>query len=58
MLPNGVRSADGTVHEVDVIIYGTGFAATEFLAPMQVTGRRRRRPARPLEGGRPGRTSG
>ncbi len=38
VLPQGVRSADGTVHEVDVIIYGTGFAATEFLAPIQVTG--------------------
>ncbi len=38
VLPEGVRSADGTVHEVDVIIYGTGFAATEFLAPIQVTG--------------------
>lgn len=36
--PDGVRSADGQVHEVDVIIYGTGFAATEFLAPIQVTG--------------------
>jgi cation diffusion facilitator CzcD-associated flavoprotein CzcO len=38
VLPDGVRSQDGTLHEVDVIIYGTGFAATEFLAPMQVTG--------------------
>ena len=38
VLPEGVRSGDGTVHEVDVIIYGTGFAATEFLAPMQITG--------------------
>jgi cation diffusion facilitator CzcD-associated flavoprotein CzcO len=38
VLPHGVRSADGTVHEVDVIIYGTGFAATEFLAPIQITG--------------------
>ena len=38
VLPNGVRSEDGTVHEVDVIIYGTGFAATEFLAPMRITG--------------------
>ena len=38
VLPVGVRSGDGTVHEVDVIIYGTGFAATEFLAPMQITG--------------------
>ena len=38
VLPEGVRSGDGVVHEVDVIIYGTGFAATEFLAPMQITG--------------------
>ncbi len=38
VLPHGVRSADGEVHEVDVIIYGTGFAATEFLAPMQLRG--------------------
>ena len=38
VLPHGVRDADGRVHEVDVVIYGTGFAATEFLAPMRVTG--------------------
>lgn len=38
ILPHGVRSSDGTVHEADVIIYGTGFAATEFLAPMKLTG--------------------
>jgi cation diffusion facilitator CzcD-associated flavoprotein CzcO len=38
VLPQGVRSSDGTVHEVDVIIYGTGFAATEFLAPMKIQG--------------------
>ncbi|MFE3190983.1 flavin-containing monooxygenase [Nocardia sp. NPDC059240] len=36
--PTGVRSADGTLHEVDVIIYGTGFKGTEFLWPMTVTG--------------------
>ncbi len=36
--PEGVRSGDGRVHEVDVIIYGTGFAATEFLAPIAFTG--------------------
>jgi cation diffusion facilitator CzcD-associated flavoprotein CzcO len=35
----GVRTADGRVHEVDVIVYGTGFRATEFLAPMTITGR-------------------
>lgn len=40
--PTGVRTADGTLHEVDVLIYGTGFAATEFLAPMRITGRHHR----------------
>ena len=39
VVPEGVRTADGTLHEADVLIWGTGFAATEFLAPMQVTGR-------------------
>jgi len=38
IVPEGVRSADGVLHACDVIIYGTGFAATEFLAPMKVTG--------------------
>jgi cation diffusion facilitator CzcD-associated flavoprotein CzcO len=35
----GVRTADGRLHDVDVIIYGTGFKATEFLAPMSISGR-------------------
>ncbi len=35
----GVLDADGGHHEVDTIILGTGFAATEFLAPMKVFGR-------------------
>ncbi|MDT5219217.1 MAG: hypothetical protein QOF15_1322 [Mycobacterium sp.] len=35
----GVRTADGRLHQVDVIIYGTGFKATEFLVPMTITGR-------------------
>lgn len=34
----GVRSADGRLREVDAIIYGTGFAATEFLAPIRISG--------------------
>lgn len=34
----GITTADGTHHDVDVIIYGTGFRATEFLAPMKITG--------------------
>jgi cation diffusion facilitator CzcD-associated flavoprotein CzcO len=32
-------TADGVEHEADTIILGTGFAATEFLVPMAVTGR-------------------
>lgn len=36
--PQGVRTADGVEHEVDVIIWGTGFKATEFLAPMSIKG--------------------
>ncbi|MDR3414545.1 MAG: NAD(P)/FAD-dependent oxidoreductase [Nevskia sp.] len=34
----GVRAADGNLRQVDAIIFGTGFAATDFLAPMQVRG--------------------
>lgn len=36
--PRGVRTADGTEHEADVLIHGTGFKATEFLGPMKVLG--------------------
>ncbi|MGH8461028.1 MAG: flavin-containing monooxygenase [Stenotrophobium sp.] len=35
----GVRTADGKLRKVDAIIYGTGFAATQFLTPMRVSGR-------------------
>jgi len=38
IVPEGVRSADGAVHEADVIIYGTGFSPAEFLLPMRITG--------------------
>lgn len=34
----GVVTADGREREVDVLIYGTGFAASDFLAPMQIKG--------------------
>jgi len=36
---SSVVTADGTEREVDTIVLGTGFAATEFLMPMRVTGR-------------------
>lgn len=37
--PRSIVTADGTEREVDTIVLGTGFAATEFLAPMRITGR-------------------
>lgn len=33
-----IITADGREHPCDVLIYGTGFAATDFLAPMQIRG--------------------
>jgi cation diffusion facilitator CzcD-associated flavoprotein CzcO len=38
LTPTGIRTADGTERAVDTIIYGTGFTANEFLAPMRITG--------------------
>ncbi|WP_415056914.1 flavin-containing monooxygenase [Halopseudomonas sp.] len=35
----GVKTIDGEEHQVDVLIFGTGFAATDFLAPMTIKGR-------------------
>jgi cation diffusion facilitator CzcD-associated flavoprotein CzcO len=37
--PAGVRVAGGRAIEADVIVLGTGFAASEFLAPMDIRGR-------------------
>lgn len=36
---SAVVCKDGSVHELDVIIYGTGFHASQFLNSLQVTGR-------------------
>ncbi|HEY1075451.1 MAG TPA: NAD(P)/FAD-dependent oxidoreductase [Fontimonas sp.] len=36
---DGVRTVDGRERKVDAILFGTGFAATQFLTPMRVTGR-------------------
>jgi cation diffusion facilitator CzcD-associated flavoprotein CzcO len=35
----GVRTADGRLHDADVLIWGTGFSATDFLKSIRVTGR-------------------
>jgi 4-hydroxyacetophenone monooxygenase len=37
--PTGIVTEDGVAHEVDVIVYGTGFQASRFLTPMTVQGR-------------------
>jgi 4-hydroxyacetophenone monooxygenase len=37
--PNGIVAKDGTTHEADVIVYATGFHATEYLYPMTITGK-------------------
>ena len=36
--PEGVVSADGTLHPCDVIIWGTGFKAAELVTPMRIYG--------------------
>ena len=38
MTPAGPQTADGRVHEVDCVIYGTGFRTTHFMLPMRVAG--------------------
>ena len=37
--PEGVVTADGRLHEFDVLVYGTGFQPSRFLTPMKVVGR-------------------
>ncbi|MEJ3655867.1 NAD(P)/FAD-dependent oxidoreductase [Actinomycetes bacterium KLBMP 9759] len=38
MTPSGIVTADGREHEVDCVIYATGFATTGFMFPMKVVG--------------------
>ena len=38
IVENGIRSEDGNLVEVDVVIYGTGFRASKFLFPMEIYG--------------------
>ncbi len=37
--PQGVRTADGTLHEADIVVWATGFKALQFLWPMEIHGR-------------------
>jgi len=36
--PTGIRTADGTLRELDCVIWATGFKTTDFMFPMQITG--------------------
>ncbi len=36
--PKGIRTSDGELHELDIIVYATGFKADQFMRPMKVTG--------------------
>jgi cation diffusion facilitator CzcD-associated flavoprotein CzcO len=38
----GIRTKDGVLHEVDVIVYGTGFDTLQFLGTGDITGRQGR----------------
>lgn len=38
IVPNGLVMADGTLHELDVLVYATGFDAHAYVRPMQVVG--------------------
>ncbi|MGK5685121.1 flavin-containing monooxygenase [Actinoplanes sp. URMC 104] len=38
LTPTGVRTSDGATHDCDLLVYATGFAATDFLAGIDVTG--------------------
>lgn len=38
MTPEGIVTADGTLHPVDCVIWGTGFRTNDFMFPMEVTG--------------------
>jgi 4-hydroxyacetophenone monooxygenase len=39
IVPEGVRTKDGKLHEFDAIVYGTGFHASDFLRTYHVVGR-------------------
>ncbi|HST32121.1 MAG TPA: NAD(P)/FAD-dependent oxidoreductase [Solirubrobacteraceae bacterium] len=36
--PEGIVTADGTLHELDCIVWGTGFKTNDFMFPMRVIG--------------------
>ncbi len=51
IIPAGLRTSDGREHEVDCIIWGTGFRTNDFMFPMEITGAGGRRLRDEWEGG-------
>jgi cation diffusion facilitator CzcD-associated flavoprotein CzcO len=39
MTPTGITTAEGTLHELDCVIWATGFHTNDFMFPMEITGR-------------------
>lgn len=39
IVPEGIRTADGELHPLDILIYATGFQSSLFLWPMEVVGK-------------------
>jgi cation diffusion facilitator CzcD-associated flavoprotein CzcO len=39
IVENGIETEDGELHELDIIVYATGFQADRFVRPMDVIGR-------------------
>jgi cation diffusion facilitator CzcD-associated flavoprotein CzcO len=37
--PGGIRTVDGVDHDLDTIVFATGFSVTDFPAPMRISGR-------------------
>ena len=37
--PDGIRTSDGELHKLDIIVFATGFKSDQFMRPMQITGR-------------------
>jgi len=49
--PAGIRTADGAEHDVDCIIWGTGFRTNDFMFPMEIVGAEGRTLREEWEGG-------
>src|SRR5205807_9481824 len=38
MTPRGIATADDTEHQLDCVVFATGFRTTEFMFPMEISG--------------------